>query len=177
MISFIDHVAHQIAEAELVVADAARTLTAKRQAASDLQTRFDAAQARIAEVRKIAAHRELTESESARLNISLLDQQDLLGMIDAAGHDARIAESLLDSTQHKLNAMQADLQKVSAQARRDAFLVRVREQEAVLIELLTGAWLAAKAMDPTTRFTQVWQPTDALRRAAVHHQPPNGDMA
>lgn len=177
MISFIDHVAHQIAEAELVVADAARTVTAKRQAASELQDRFDAAQARITEVREIAAGRELTESESARLNISLLDQQDLLGMISAAGHEARIAESLLDSTQSKLNTMQADLRKVSAQARRDAFLVRVREQEAVLVELLTEAWLAAKTMDPTTRFTQVWQPSDALSRAAVHHQPPNGDLA
>ncbi|MGE0674190.1 MAG: hypothetical protein AB7O64_14155 [Methylibium sp.] len=177
MISFIDHVTHQVAKAELVVADAARTVTAKRQAASELQARLDVAQAQIAEVRKIAAQRELTESESARLNISLLDQQDLLGMIAAAGHDARIAESLLDSTQRKLNAMLADLQMVSAQARRDAFLVQVRAHEAALIESLTGAWLAAKSADPMTRFTQVWQPSDELRRAAVHHQPPNGDLA
>lgn len=169
---FIAHVARQLAEAEAAHQQAQEAHAVPAEEVQILRERVQAAQQRIAELRALAVDRELSDKEAASLNLALLDLTDLGGLLSAAEVQCRQAMALVMERAAVVLRLQGDLRQATERAKVEALKVAAREAEQYLVAVLQQLWQAGSAAQHGVRFIALWAPSNELRRAAVHHQPP-----
>lgn len=173
----IDHAALRVAQCEADLAEANELISSQQKAGVELRSRLAAVSEIVAELRVAASRGELSEAQAAKLNLALLDRKDIEQLIAGSAGAMGPLSTRRAEAQAALNLARTELVQATASARRVAIGDQAIALERKLVSCLTELWLTSKILEPHTRFVQVWRPGDALTRAAVHHQPPNGDLS
>lgn len=135
----IDGVARLAAEAEVAAQEAAQQLAAANAQATNLQSRLQACQAVVSGLREKARTTDLTESESAKLNLTLMDAADLTRMhAEQAAQIAPLAAAA-QATAAEHARRGTDLDTVKRMLQFQQALVQVRAAEQALVEAMVHA--------------------------------------
>ncbi len=177
MTANIDAAALNVARLEAALQAATERHALLAAEAATRRQRIAATDAQIHALRETAAARDLTEKEAAALNLAMLDAGDLRQSLASADARCLRAAEEMEPMRAAFDAARRDLAAATAMARRALLGEKVGVMEADFCAALTELWTATRAVDPAARFVNAWVPGDALRRAAVHHQPPDGSLA
>lgn len=132
-------IARRVAEAEaaLDVATQARDVAARAKA--NATERMGAKSVAIAGLRKIAATRQLTESEAAELNLAILDQVDLQRIDADMANELQAADAAVATTNADLQAARRGLPEARAALDMQRAVAAVRIAEQTLCRALATA--------------------------------------
>jgi hypothetical protein len=175
--TLIEHGAHRVASAEADQAKADADYAAKKIAAHQIANRIAENARRIEDLRSVSQTRSLTESESATLNLAILDKEDLAQLAAIANAAVQEAALVARAAKDKVRDARVTLSTFEAQAEFELSMAQARDLETALVASLDKMWSAAKSLQPNARWVAVWQPGAALKRATTHGQPPLGGIA
>lgn len=157
--------------------DAVTTTCADRSRDSAaLADRLAETRKRMADWRAKATIQALTETQAASFNLAILDEADLVHLLAAAQTEVTRASLAVNHAQTAQAAAATYLTGLWRGLKVDALRTRAAALEALLIGSVEDLWRACRENEPTVRFLKVWRATQALERAVIHHQPPNGGI-
>lgn len=177
MPDFIEHAARTLATAEADHQAAVEAHAAPAAQAQQLRERIQTKRARIAELRAVAAGRQLNDQEAAELNLAVLDLADLEALLPEADARCQQALELVQKLAAAVANHQAELAQATALSKVKALQGEVRELEQRFVEGLQRLWQEGQRAQRDIRFNGLWTPSDALRRAATYLQPPLGSFS
>jgi hypothetical protein len=172
MSDLIEHAARMLATAEAEHQAAQEAHAGFASEVETLDERMNTARQRIIELRSLASDRELTAQEAAALNLALLDLGDLEDMRPAT--EAKCRQSLATVMERAAVVVrrQEDLREATGRAQLAALKAAVQEAETRFCEQLQALWESGCALQRGVSLTSLWTPSNALRRAVEHLQPP-----
>jgi len=169
----VDSIALRVAELERDLELAIENHANCARGSSTLASRIEDTRTLIQAHRSTASTRELTDKEVASLNLAIMDLADLERMAAEATVCTQAAAAAIDTVRDALARARRELFHLVGTLRCNTLLEEVHKREAALCESLMDLWVATREVRPDARFINAWIPGAGLRRAAVHHQPPD----